>query len=518
MNKRGRSWIAWTLVFLTFTPTHLSAGEPFGGFFKSVSRVARGAHESVFERQKPDGCETQTVKELAGQLDWLEHHLDLYGSVVPKAPDVYGEARLTTHRQEVEKQLSDRLDKFGPTLQGAIRRADLSQLSATLSLSAASSSSGNSPIAEMMLSSGSNQTPGNATAIVTNTISPTLSQSQTQTQSQNQGSTGSGSSSFSNGVSLEPVRYNDQLFRYLNALNQIRRINEGDDTADGAGYSLNLIRVPVSVLPGYRTRTGYGSEVTFTAEPVLGDELLPDMFRDLVINDLVDLFALPIARTLGDKSEESLKRLLKVAAATREAGRLAELLENRIKDYEARSVEDPRYGRVAQFLRDDQEYLYQRFLLIAYGKIVAADPDDSEDANNEYPLTTFTLSSAEMDIELKLSATAEGMVAGIEDLLRHEVTVQTAKVDVKVSYQTDEQKNDEQCETRASNVICLGPYEVPLGITVHLKPDPHQPFEFDLNNQMLASENPQFDVKRRSLPLEAVLPFELGSVPKLVFS
>ena len=41
-----------------------------------------------------------------------------------------------------------------------------------------------------------------------------------------------------------------QKKRYLDFLNQIRRENEGDDTADSPGYSLNLVRIPVSVLPG----------------------------------------------------------------------------------------------------------------------------------------------------------------------------------------------------------------------------------------------------------------------------
>src|SRR5438874_6848535 len=45
------------------------------------------------------------------------------------------------------------------------------------------------------------------------------------------------------GVTLEPSIYLDQKKRYLDHLNEIRRINEGDDTGDAPGYALNLIRL-----------------------------------------------------------------------------------------------------------------------------------------------------------------------------------------------------------------------------------------------------------------------------------
>src|SRR5262249_53552816 len=89
------------------------------------------------------------------------------------------------------------------------------------------------------------------------------------------------------GIGLEPTVVLAQKKRYLDFLNQLRRENEGDDTADSPGYSLNLVRVPVSLLPGKRTQVGFGAEATFTLTPVLGDELLPQTFRRLVANDLV---------------------------------------------------------------------------------------------------------------------------------------------------------------------------------------------------------------------------------------
>ena len=60
-------------------------------------------------------------------------------------------------------------------------------------------------------------------------------------------------------IALEPTVVEEQKARYLNALHELRRINEGDDTADSPGYSLNLVRLPVSILPGNRTDVGYGT-------------------------------------------------------------------------------------------------------------------------------------------------------------------------------------------------------------------------------------------------------------------
>ncbi len=97
-------------------------------------------------------------------------------------------------------------------------------------------------------------------------------------------------------IGLEPTIQLDQLKRYLDHLNEIRRINEGDDTADAPGYSLNLVRIPVSVLPGYHTRKGHGAEVTVTATPHISGEILPRVFRELAINDLVDELSLTVLK------------------------------------------------------------------------------------------------------------------------------------------------------------------------------------------------------------------------------
>src|SRR5262249_53214512 len=107
-------------------------------------------------------------------------------------------------------------------------------------------------------------------------------------------------------LTLEPTLIEDQKKRYLDHLHQLRRINEGDDTTDAPGYGLNLARIPISVLTGGCTQTGYGAECAITATPHLPDDLLPTTFRSLVINDLVDLLTLHVTKAI----ETSRKDLL----------------------------------------------------------------------------------------------------------------------------------------------------------------------------------------------------------------
>ena len=102
------------------------------------------------------------------------------------------------------------------------------------------------------------------------------------------------------GINVEPTVYLDQKAGYINHLNELRRLNEGDDTADSPGYALNLIRIPVSILPGKRTEIGHGAEVTMTLTPHLNEELLPTTFRNLILNDLVDQIAYPITQFINN--------------------------------------------------------------------------------------------------------------------------------------------------------------------------------------------------------------------------
>ena len=210
-------------------------------FYRGVSETLHGAHRALFERTKPASEEDPCVEELSKEIDWLEHQIETYGSVVPKSPDVWGESRLTKHRQQYEEQIykAFRQEKFNAGLQAAIRRSDQSFLGMAFVLNAA--------LAD-----------GNGGGTVTAAASAS-SDAQGLIDAPDPTRTPLGSPPLNNfrqeepGISLEPTIVNDQLSRYLNHLNELRRINEGDDIADSPGYSLNLVRIPVSVLPGHRT-------------------------------------------------------------------------------------------------------------------------------------------------------------------------------------------------------------------------------------------------------------------------
>jgi hypothetical protein len=257
-----------------------------------------------------------TVQRLARQIDLLERHLDQYGTVVAKSPDVWGEARLTKYRAEYEKALKKELESFNSTINAAISRSDQAFLSSALALQAAVS---NAPIMNAPPPASTSESIQSVTSTETKPAAPSPAPSEpappdsdsaipdpaeadlggtvelTKTDLVKESSLlGFGGDK----VALEPTIHLDQLSRYLQHLQELRRINDGDDKADAPGYALHLVRLPVSVLPGKTTREGYGAEVSVIARPHLHEELLPITFRGLVINDLVDHFAFPLAKFL----------------------------------------------------------------------------------------------------------------------------------------------------------------------------------------------------------------------------
>jgi hypothetical protein len=242
---------------------------------------------------------TTSVERLAKHLDQLERQINSYGSVIAKQPDVWGQARLTRHRFEFEQQMRSQLGEFKSNLNASISRSDQAFLLSATALGAATGT-GTLPSNEAL----NNQFNNFNTVVSEQPATPTATGQVTSktgtvgyTAFSNLPARISPESSKKMQVSLEPTIYLDQMARYLNHLQELRRISEGDDTADSPGYSMNLVRVPVSVLPGSKTRTGYGAEITFTATPYLSEELLPQFFRNLVINDLVDLLGVAVAKT-----------------------------------------------------------------------------------------------------------------------------------------------------------------------------------------------------------------------------
>jgi hypothetical protein len=256
-----------TVGCLVLWATHARAGE-FGRFFQDLAAPLRAAQrEPPVPRHPPVEC-VDSIERLAAEVDWLEHHLNAYGSIVAKQPDVWGQSRLMRHRYEYEAQLQRQLGEFAVRSQAAIRRSDQAFLSMALALEEATDR-------RRLPDTTALSRPAEFEKVLPFDVTDQP-------------------------VSLEPTLHLDQLSRYLNHLHELRRINEGDDSADAPGYALNLVRLPVSIMPGGRTQTGHGAEITVIAEPCLGDDLLPVTFRNLVINDLVDLIAPALTYCVND--------------------------------------------------------------------------------------------------------------------------------------------------------------------------------------------------------------------------
>ncbi|MBU6275536.1 MAG: hypothetical protein KGQ61_02755 [Planctomycetes bacterium] len=278
---------AWACLL---PPPRANGGEWADSLWRGMSRSS--SHQRARPPATPiDSC----VERLAGEIDWLEKYIDSYGSIVAKHPDVWGQSRLMRHRVEFEKTLVAQLDKFQDLNNGSLRRSDQSFLGMALTLQAASRG-------QSIPGAGQGSPTASAISLVT---TGTASDDTPIFRSAPFANTGTAPfATFglgeNNAVSLEPNVHLDHLAGYVKHLQELRRINEGDDNGDSPGYALNLVRIPVSILPGQYTQRGHGAEITVTADLVLGDDLLPITFRSLVINDLVDTIAPTLTFAVND--------------------------------------------------------------------------------------------------------------------------------------------------------------------------------------------------------------------------
>jgi hypothetical protein len=224
------------------------------------------------------------VEELAERIDHMERSLDEYGSIVIKTPDVWGESRLMRHRSDVENQLKARLGSFDFRINAVQATRDAAFLATAFAIGSEVGNSG----------APANNSANSAASLIGNPNDATAGQTLVPRReflnafANTEGTTANKTLS----INIEPVIELDQLNRYLQHLNELRRLNEGDDNADTPGYALNLIRVPVSVLPGRKTEEGFGAEVQITVDPYISDEVLPLAFKDFVINGVVDRIAI----------------------------------------------------------------------------------------------------------------------------------------------------------------------------------------------------------------------------------
>ncbi|MEZ6142459.1 MAG: hypothetical protein R3B84_18020 [Zavarzinella sp.] len=252
----------------------------------------------------PQMSKKPTMMALAHDLDTLEQQIDLYGSVTAKNPDIWGQARLTRYREEIEQQMSSELGKFKEIISGQVSRTDQSFLQEATALSlVATQPTGFFSRPERQLVQPTTQIGNFTSAPDAPKVGSELVGGDPAFKRNDPKPAAQFKQEFEK-IGLEPVEYLNQKKRYLEYLAQLRRNNEGDDTADSPGYSLNLLRIPVSLLPGKLTDKGHGAEINFTINPILSDELLPTTFRNLMMNDIIEQISFPLAKFLESPASE----------------------------------------------------------------------------------------------------------------------------------------------------------------------------------------------------------------------
>lgn len=310
-----------------------------------------------------------SLESIAKDIDHIEKHIDCYGSIVAKHPDVWGSARLTKYQQEVEAVFIKESDPVNvqamvSTYQGSRSISDQAFLASAVAINAAITGQGAGVFPPASLMVKKEVTKADATGKkanadkgtkeeTTNTVTPKdLDVPTDATIPEDFKSMSSIKESVKreelmlplNGfhgepkISLEPTMVLNEKKRFLDHLNEIRRVNEGDDNADSPGYALYLMRVPVSVLPGKKTDRGHGAEVTMSVQPVLGNDLLPVTFRNLVINDLVDQYSEIITAQINSKEWKSY--LYEIKKIENESNEM-EMMFGKINENETRRNSEP---------------------------------------------------------------------------------------------------------------------------------------------------------------------------------
>jgi len=314
-----------------------------------------------------------TIPELCHRLDCLAEAMRDDGLIVLKQPDVFSQARLTRFRNDVDQQMSSDLGNFHLVLAARINRLDSATTTSTTALGAALAAPGTTNVqapqanAASVLGTTNNLFSGGPSLLGTQPLlgQGAFGQLGMATNNFNPITPSSAASASALGLGVDPTVYLDEKKRFLEHLNQIRRINLGPDQNDSSGYGLYVVRLPVSITPGECTYQGYGADVAVSVEHEFSPDFLPSTFKNLVINDVVDQVGPVIYELIRSSEFDHLKRKIDLR-------------------YKEKALE----AENEALLKSRRKELGQHFKVLVDGKAPPTEPEEIS-----CPLTRFILRS-----------------------------------------------------------------------------------------------------------------------------
>ena len=281
--------------------------------FAGVAVTSAFGYSGIFDHP-PFTSSPPTLTDVARMIDNIQSDILNQGTVVVKQPDIWSQARMTKFRKEFEDTMRPDVANFNDYLSARIARSDSASLQSQTALGAALTPFGPTSAGgpqfrpqitdQTQLNTALTTAIGSTTSSTGGVLAPTIPDPSSPNAATfsllNQVTTGDpknpGQFTTPN-LGVEPNVHLDEKADYLTHLHRIRRVNLGDDNSDSAGYGLYLMRVPVSIQPGDKTVRGHGAIVNMTMGHDFGPRFLPATYRNLVINDVVDLLA-PVIQEL----------------------------------------------------------------------------------------------------------------------------------------------------------------------------------------------------------------------------